>query len=124
MLFPVKRVKAIEKEQEVCYDGVLSLFKLLPPEADGVREGGEGEQEEVSYIGVQELFEEPKGRLSEFPLRVRRILRVGRINNVNIDPYMFGRISGSSTNKYIKFCADSGTPAAFIPRSVAERNKL
>ena len=28
------------------------------------------------------------------------------------------------TNKYIRFCADSGTPAAFIPRSVAERNKL
>ena len=37
---------------------------------------------------------------------------------------MYGRVLGSSTNKYIRFCADSGTPAAFIPRSVAERNKL
>merc|ERR1711888_246939 len=51
-------------------------------------------------------------------------LRVGRIKNMARDPTMYGRILGSSTNKFIRFCADSGTPAAFIPRSVAERNKL
>ncbi|MEL6804493.1 MAG: hypothetical protein AAFO91_12020, partial [Bacteroidota bacterium] len=78
--------------------------------------------EEPDYSGIQEMFmlEEP----SNFQLRVRHILRVGRIQNMGRDPTMMGRVLGSSTNKYIRFCADSGTPAAFIPRSVAERNKL
>ena len=31
---------------------------------------------------------------------------------------------GSSTNKYLKFVADTGSPVALIPRSVAIRNKL
>ena len=79
----------------------------------GGREGEESEQEDVSYIGVQELFEEPNGGHSEFQLSVHRILRVGRINNVNRDPYMYDRIIGSTTNKYIRFCVDSGTPATF-----------
>ena len=47
------------------------------------------EQEEVSYDGVAELFEGPDCKLSEFQKRVCRILRVGRLNNVLRDPYMF-----------------------------------
>ena len=87
------------------------------------QEDGE-EQQETSYIGIKELFMDPSKNLSEFQSRVRHIHRVGRIQNVSRDPYMYGRITGSSTNKYIKFCADSDTPASFVPRSVAERNKL
>ena len=70
------------------------------------------------------MFEGPDCKLSEFQKRVHRILRVGRIKNIIKDSYMFGRILGSCTNKNIKSCADSGTPAAFIPISVAKKNKL
>ena len=76
----------------------------------------------LDYSGIQEMFMEED--LSNFQLRVRHILRVGRIQNMGRDHTMYGRVLGSSTNKYIRFCADSGTPAAFIPRSVAKRNKL
>ena len=76
------------------------------------------------FTGIKELFAEPDDDLSKFQLRVRHIMRVGRVQTMSRNPYMYGRITGSSTNKYIRFCADSGTPVSFIPRSVAERNKL
>ena len=37
---------------------------------------------------------------------------------------MEGRILGSSCNKYLNFVVDTGTPAAIISMSLAERNKL
>ena len=37
---------------------------------------------------------------------------------------MKGRILGCSTNKYLRFIADTGSPVAIVPRSVAIRNKL
>ena len=40
------------------------------------------------------------------------------------DPVMKGSILGSSTNKYIRFIADTGSPVAIVPKSVAIRNKL
>ena len=80
--------------------------------------------EEQLESSIQSTESEEVEGLSNFQLRVRHVLRVGRIKNMARDPTMYGRILGSSTNKFIRFCADSGTPAAFIPRSVAERNKL
>ena len=118
MLFQVNRIRATKKEQEVFYDGVASFFDPLPPVHVGAKEEEGEEQVDVSYV------EEPNEGLSEFQLRVRRILRVGPIQNVNRNPHMYGRTTESSTNKYIKFVADSGAPVAFIPQSIAERNKL
>merc|ERR1711888_109475 len=79
--------------------------------------------EEQLESSIQSTEPEEVRGLSNFQLRVRHVLRVGRIKNKGRDPTMYGRILGSSTNKFIRFCADSGTPAAFIPRSVAEKNK-
>ena len=45
-------------------------------------------QQEISYLGVKELFADPNEGLSEFQCRVRHVLRVGRIQNVSRDPYM------------------------------------
>ena len=42
---------------------------------------------------------ETKENLSNFQLRVRHALRVGRIKNMGRDPTMYGRVLGSSTNK-------------------------
>ena len=75
----------------------------------------EGSHNPSSTIMEQKEAKKP----SNFQHRVRHILRVGRIQNMGRDPTMYGRILGSSTNKFIRFCADSGTPAAFIPRNVA-----
>ena len=116
-LLGVNRVTPLDREedrgqQEISYIGVKELF---------AEDRG---QQEISYIGVKELFADPNEGLSEFEYRVGHILRVGRIQNLSRNPYMYVRITGSATNKYIKFCADSGTPAAFVPRSVAKRNKL
>ena len=55
---------------------------------------------------------------------VNRVLKVGRINNLVREPVMKGRILGCATNKYLKFVADTGSPVAIVPRSVAIRNKL
>ena len=52
------------------------------------------------------------------------MLKVGRINNMVREPVMKGRILGCTTNKYIKFMADTGSPVAIVPCSVAARNKL
>ena len=62
--------------------------------------------------------------LSHFQRRVNRVLKVGRINNVVREPVMKGRILGCATNKYIKFVANTGSPVAIVPRSVAIRNKF
>ena len=51
-------------------------------------------------------------------------MKLGHINNVNREPIMKGRVLGCSTNKFINFVADTGSPVAIIPHSVAERNKL
>ena len=61
---------------------------------------------------------------SAFQERVRRILKIGRINTVRSDPNMKGRILGDSCNKFLNFIADTGTSVAIIPWSLAERNKL
>ena len=54
----------------------------------------------------------------------KKMQEVYRITNGARDPMMSGRILGYSTNKYIHFIADTGSPVALIPRSVATRNKL
>ena len=47
------------------------------------------------------------------------------MNNVNREPIMKGRILGCSTNKFVNFVADTGSPVlAIVPHSMAERNKL
>ena len=75
MLFPVNRIRAVEKEREVRYDGVAALEPLHTAD-NAVREGEVGEQEEalhvslgqwgtfrdcgfqeVYYDGVQDLFD-------------------------------------------------------------------
>ena len=63
-------------------------------------------------------------KFSEFQRRVCRVLKVGRINNVNREPIIKGRVLGCATNKFLSFVADTGTPVAITPHSVAERNKL
>ena len=47
-----------------------------------------------------------------------------RVSSGARDPIIKGRISGCSTIKYICFVADTGSPVAIVPRSVAIRNKL
>ena len=47
-----------------------------------------------------------------------------RVTNGDRSPNMSGRILGSSTNKYLNFVADTGSPVGLIPRSIAIRNKL
>ena len=37
---------------------------------------------------------------------------------------MKGRFLGCATNKYIRFVADTETPVAIVPHSIAVRNKL
>ena len=61
-------------------------------------------------------------KLSAFQRRVNRVLKVGRINNVTIEPIMRGRNLGCATNRYIKFVANTGSPVAIVPHSVAARN--
>ena len=51
------------------------------------------------YTGIKELFAEPDEGLSKFQCRVRHILRVGCIQNMSRDPYMYGRIIGRSAAK-------------------------
>ena len=61
---------------------------------------------------------------SQFEKKLQEVKRVCRVTNGDINPNMSGRILGSSTNKYIHFVADTGSPVGLIPRSVATRNKL
>ena len=63
-------------------------------------------------------------KLSEFQRRVRRVLKVGRINNVDREPIMKGRVLGCANNKCMNFIADTGSPVAIVPHSVAVKNKL
>ena len=52
------------------------------------------------------------------------MLKVRRISNGHRDPIMHGRVMGCSTNKYLRFIADTGSPVAIIPQSVAVKNKV
>ena len=56
---------------------------------------------------------------SAFQERVRRILKIGRINTVRIDPNMKGRILGDSCKKFLNFIAGTGTSVVIIPQSLA-----
>ena len=47
-----------------------------------------------------------------------------RVSGGGKSPNMCGRILGCATNKYLSFIADTGSPIALVPRSVAIRNKL
>ena len=78
-----------------------------------------------NYEGISDLIAGLEyNKLSHFQPRVNRVLKVGRVNNVVREPVMKGRILGCATNKYLKFVADTGSPVAIVPRSVAIRNKL
>ena len=85
----------------------------------------EGAAEEVCYEGLADSFDGMEySKLSNFQLRVSRVLKVGRINNVAREPFMKGRFLGCATNKCIRFVADTETPVAIVPHSIAVRNKL
>ena len=80
---------------------------------------------EVHYDGLQELFAGlAYGKVSLFQQKVREVRRICRVSSGDRSPNMRGRILGSATNKYLNFVAETGSPIALIPRSVAIRNKL
>ena len=109
---PIKlfRIKQLAKEEKIFNEEILV---------------GEKEQQQVCLDGVMELFAGLQyGKTSEFEKKVQGVKKVFRVTNGDRSPNMDGRILGSSTNKYINFVADTGSPTGFIPRSVAIRNKL
>ena len=63
-------------------------------------------------------------KLSHFERKVQKVMKVCRVTSGARDPTMKGRILGCSTNKYLRFVADIGSPVAIIPKSGAIRNKL
>ena len=82
-------------------------------------------QPEVDYDGLHELFAGlAYGKVSTFQQRIREVRKVYRVSGGGRSPNMSGRILGSATNKYLSFIADTGSPIALVPRSVAIRNKL
>ena len=100
-----------------CFSGVI-LIIIRPVEVQEV-------QEYVDFSSnIFSLFEGLVYSISAFQERVRRILKIGQINNVRHNPTMNGRILGNSCNKYLNFIADTGTQVAIIPWSLNERNKL
>ena len=103
------RIKTVEKKEDYLeYDGISDLFSGL--------------EYSWNYEGVSELFEGLEyNKLSQFQ---RRVLKVCRVNNGIRDPIMKGRILGCSTNKYLRFIADTGSPVAIVPKAVAIKNKL
>ena len=52
---------------------------------------------------------------------MQKVMKVCRVTSGARDPIMKGRILGCSTNKYLRFVADTGSLVAIIPRSVATR---
>ena len=108
-LFRIRTVSKVSEEDNL--DGVADLF-------DGLEYGWK-------YEGIYELFEGLEyGKLSHFQRRVRKVLKVYRVNDGLREPIMKGRILGCSTNKYLRFVADTGSPVAIVPQSVAVKNKL
>ena len=98
--------------------------RLFPQTIHHVRvvEQEELEGEEDCYMGVAALFGGlVYSKLSEFQRRVCRVLKGGRINNVNREPIMKGKALGCSTNNFV---VDTGSPVVIMPLSVAERNRL
>ena len=59
-----------------------------------------------------------------FQQRVRRLLKVGRVNSLHRDSRMRGRILCFSSNRVEKFIADTGTSVTSILKMVAERNRV
>ena len=80
---------------------------------------------EVSYNGLVDFVDGVEySKLSYLQRRINRGLKVGPINNAVREPVMKGRILCCATNKYIRFVADTGSPVAIVPCSLAVRNKL
>ena len=91
---------------------------------DEILVGGQEEQE-VDFHCLSELFAGLEyGKQSQFQKKIREVKKVNRVTNGDKCPNMSGRILGSSTNKYLNFVADTGSPVGLIPQSVATRNKL
>ena len=104
-------VEKKEADERVFYDGLSDLFNGL--------------EYSWHYEGIEDLVNGLEySNLSHFQRRVQKVLKVCRVSNGARDPVMRGRILGCSTNKYIHFLADTGSPVATAPRSVAIRNKL
>ena len=62
--------------------------------------------------GISDLFNGLEyNKLSHIQCRVLKALKVCRVSNGVREPVMKGRILGCSTNKYIRFVADTGSPA-------------
>ena len=102
-------MKELEREEEV-------LERILVEKK---------EAQEDDFQGLYELFAGLEyGKQSQFEKKMQEVKKVYRVTSGARDPIMRGRILGCSTNKYIHFIADTGSPVALIPRSVATRNKL
>ena len=102
-------MKELEREEEVL-DRILVEKK---------------EAQEDDFQGLYELFAGLEyGKQSQFEKKMQVVKKVYRVTSGSRDPIMSGRILGCSTNKYIHFIADTGSPVALIPRSVVTRNKL
>ena len=107
------RIKTVPKgnKLEDNLQGVADLF-------DGMEYGWK-------YEGIADLFNGLEyNKMSHFQRKVHKVLKVRRINGGQRDPIMKRRILGCSTNKYLNFVADTGSPVAIIPKSVAIKNKL
>ena len=103
----------------------ISKVKIQEDNLEGVAELFEGREYGWRYEGISDLFEGLEyGKLSHFQRKVRTVLKVRRISSGLRDPIMHGRVMGCSTNKYLRFIADTGSPVAIIPQSVADKNKV
>ena len=97
----------------------------LGDELDGVAELFLGLDFGWGYDGISALFDGLSyNKMSHFQRKVHKVMKVFRIHGGQRDPLMKGRILGSSTNKYLNFIADTGSPIAIIPKGVAVKNKL
>ena len=112
----------------------LKLFRvreISPPrvvlgdDLDRVAELFEGLDYGWGYDGISALFDGLSyNKMSHFQRKVHKVMKVFRIHGGQRDPLMKGRILGSSTNKYLNFIADTGSPIAIIPKGVAVKNNL
>ena len=101
-------VEKKETDEGVSYEGFSDLFNGL--------------EYSWHYEGISDLFNGLE--YSKFSHFQRRVQKVCRVNNGVREPVMKGRILGCSTNKYFRFVADTGSPVAIVPRSVAIMDKL
>ena len=76
----------------------ISKASIQEDNLEGVAELFDGREYGWKYEGISDLFEGLEyGRLSYFQRKVRKVIKVCRINNGLRDPIMHGRIMGCSS---------------------------